>query len=116
MHHLHVLFEHNEQRKALAAPHALEGHVLPVFDPGVLTHGRRSVEASPADVAGVGPLPSVSPHMFFHVAFQFVPVATDGTGERLLAGVSSHVADHLTPRVCDSTTDKAGECFVGGLW
>lgn len=36
---LHVLFEHNEQGKALAALHALERHVLPVLDPGVFAHG-----------------------------------------------------------------------------
>lgn len=116
MDHLHVLFEHNEQGKALAALHALERHVLPVLDPGVFTHGGRSVEAFPTDVAGVRPFPSVSPHMFFNMTFQFVSVATNGTGKWFLAGVRSHVADHLTPGVCYSTTDKAGERYVGGLW
>lgn len=116
MHHLHVLFEHHEHREALAALRAFEGHALPVFDQRVFSHGGRSVETSPADVARVRPLPRVSPHMFFHVAFQFVPVTTNGTGKRFLAGVSSHVADHLTPCVCFSATDKAGECFTGGLW
>lgn len=115
MDRLHVLLEHNEQRKALAALHALEGPVLPVFDPGVFAHGRGSVEASPTDVAGVRPFPGVSPHMFFHMAFQFVTVATYGTGVWFLAGVCSHVADHMTPGVCYFTADKAGEHFVGGI-
>lgn len=111
---LHVLFEDHEQREALAALHALERHVLPVFEPGVFAHGGRPVEAPPADVAGVGPLPGVSPYVFFHVSFQFVPVATNGTGEWFLAGVRSHVADHLAPGVRYSTTDEAAEHCVGG--
>lgn len=105
MDHLQVLFQHNEQRKALAAMHALEGQVLPVFDPGVFTHGRRSVEASATDVAGVRPFPSVSPHMFFNMSFQFVLVTTNGTGKWLLPRVCSHVADHSTSGVCYFTTD-----------
>lgn len=115
MDHLHVLFEQNKQRKALAALRALEWHVLPVFDPGVFTHGRRSVEAFPTDVAGVWPFSSVSPQMLFDMTFQFVCVATNGTGIWFLTGVCSHVADHSTPGVCCSTTDKAGEHFVGRL-
>lgn len=116
MDRLHVLFEHNEQGKALAAPRALERHVLPVFDPGVLTHGGRSVEAFPTDVAGVRPFPSVSPHVFFHMTFQFVSVTANGACKWFLAGVRPHVADHLTPGVCYSTTDEAGECSICGLW
>lgn len=115
MHCLHVLFKHNEQGKALAALRALEWHVLPVLDPGMFAHGGRSVEASPADVAGVRPFASVSPHVFFHVTFQFVSVATNWTAEWFLACVCSHVTDHLTPAVDSSTTDKTGK-LVGGFW
>lgn len=92
-----MLFEHGEQREALAALHALERHALPVFDPGVFGHGRRSVEAFPTDVAGVRPFSGVSPHMFPHMTFVSVP--TDGTGKRFLAGVRSHVAVHVAPAV-----------------
>lgn len=109
MDHLHVLFEHHKQWKALAALHALVWQVLLVFDPGVFTHGRGSVEAFPADVAGVRSLPSVSPYMFFHMTLQFVSVTTNGADEWFLAGVCSHVVDHMTPGLCYSPTDIAGE-------
>lgn len=85
-----------------------------LFDPGVFAHGRRSVEASATDVAIVRPSPSVSPHMFFNMSFQFVPITKNGTGKWLLPGVCSHVADQSTPGVY-FTTDRAGECFAGGL-
>lgn len=82
-----VSFEQDEQREALAALHALEGIVLHVFVAGVFAHGGGSVEAQPTDVAGVRPLPCMSPDVFFDVTFHFVPVATDGTGVRFLCGV-----------------------------
>ncbi len=84
---LHVLLEHSEHRKALAALCALEGHVLPVSDPGVFTHGGGSVKTHPTDEAGERPFPSVSPQMLFHVALQFVLVTTNGTAVWFLTGV-----------------------------
>lgn len=80
-------FEQNEQREALAALHALEGVALHVFEAGVFAHGGGPVEALPTDVAGVRPLPRVSPDVFFDVTFHFVFVATDGAGVRFLCGV-----------------------------
>lgn len=99
---LHGLFEHKEQRKALASLHALKRHVLPVFDPGVFSHARRSVEAFPTDVADVRPFCSATPHMFFSYELQFVSVTPNATGKWFLISVwaCSHVADHLTPGVC----------------
>lgn len=109
MDHLHVLFEHHKQRKALVALYALVRQVLHVFDPGVFTHGCGSVEAFPADIAGVRSLPSVSPHMFFQMTLQFVFITTNGADEWFLASVCSHVVNHETPGVCYSPTDVAGE-------
>ena len=76
MHHLHVLFEHDKQKEELVALHALERHELRVLDPGVVTHGRLSVEAFPTVVAGVRPFTSVSHHNFFYMTFQFLSVPT----------------------------------------
>lgn len=113
---LHVLFEHHEQGKALAALCTLERHVLPVLDPGVFAQGRRSVEAFPADVAAVRFFPGVSPHVFFHVTFQFVSPATNWTAERFLPGVCPHVTDHFAPGVNFPAADEAGELLVGRFW
>lgn len=82
-----VPFEQGEHREALAALHALEGVVLQVFDANMFAHGGGSVEALPTDVAGVRPLPCVSPDVFLDVTFHFVSVATDGTDVRPLCGV-----------------------------
>lgn len=85
-----------------------------MLKPGVLAHGRRSVEGFSTDVTRVRPFPSVRPDMFFNMALQFVSIPTDGTGVWFLVVVGPQVVHQLMPGLCLFATDTAREHSGGG--